>query len=332
MSAMNQKINEVGWFYHAPARKSESQEPVGVPPTSQIPGLGETEVLEQEEPREMVFRDTDTKYIRMAKMGGRKDLLRIRPNPQTKKGPVSYPRNDWFYLEDNELEDKAQREKEEVDWQFTLPEYMVHQSHGASVEGQPGESVPGRRAPYATDDQSQFSRDGHSMTDKTVRIPETRRPGYGVRSGKPAPRGPMAKLEKAKPQSSQVQGDRPRLRHQPLPSEPEAPTNMNKLLSNTYEREWHERVNKWQDKQRQHQDKTQVFTGKDRPVCSEYGNSFAVSSQKSQRRVSSGTSKGSAQVKEEEKKKEPFKMTKFKNVPARISTHQSPEILAAVGN
>ncbi|KAL8566127.1 hypothetical protein ACOMHN_005103 [Nucella lapillus] len=332
MAAMNQKLKEVGWFYHAPAKKG-SHEAVGAPPPSQIPGLGETETLEPEEPREMVFRDTDTKYIRMAKMGGRKDLLTIKPN-EMKKNAVSYPRNDWFYLADNEMEDRANKEQEEVDWQFMLPEYMVHQSRGAgpSQGGDLEGGVPMRRAPYATETQSQFSRDGFSMTDKTVKIPEVRPPGYGVRSGKPPPRGPVAKLEKAKPQSSQIQGERPRLKHQPLPHDTEEATNMNKLLANTYEREWHERVDKWQDKQQQHQEKSQTFTGNDRPVCSEYGNNYATSSQKSQRRVGSGNSKASAQKKREEPKKEPFKMSKFKNVPARISSHQSPEILAAVGN
>ena len=62
-----------GWFYHAPAKKVQKEEPVGAPPPSQIPGMWGTDApLEKEEPREMVFRDTDTKYIRMAKMGGRK--------------------------------------------------------------------------------------------------------------------------------------------------------------------------------------------------------------------------------------------------------------------
>ena len=40
------------------------------------------------------------------------DLLTIRPNPETKREPVSYPRNEWFYLEDNALEDKSKQEQE----------------------------------------------------------------------------------------------------------------------------------------------------------------------------------------------------------------------------
>ena len=46
--------------------------------------------------------------LQMAKQGGRPDLLRMRsPKPRSDK-PKGYPRNDWFYLEDNALEDKEQ--------------------------------------------------------------------------------------------------------------------------------------------------------------------------------------------------------------------------------
>lgn len=49
---------------------------------------------------------TDTKYIRLAKKGGREDLLQFKePKPRSKE-PVSYPKNDWFYLEDNRMEEQ----------------------------------------------------------------------------------------------------------------------------------------------------------------------------------------------------------------------------------
>ena len=105
------------------------------------------------------------------------------------------------------------------EWQFLHPEYMVHQPHGSTTTvNEPGaarEGVPMRGAPYATEQQSQFNRDGHSMTDKTVKLPEARPHGYGVRTCKPPPKGPKA-VDKTKPLSSQVQGERPRLKYQPL--------------------------------------------------------------------------------------------------------------------
>ena len=43
----------------------------------------------------------------MAKMGGREDLLRHRePKPKAKEA-VPYPRSDWYYLEDNKMEDNC---------------------------------------------------------------------------------------------------------------------------------------------------------------------------------------------------------------------------------
>ena len=61
-----------GWFYHAPARAKKSDDPVLYPPMSQIPGLaGDDGDQEGDLPRPL-FRDTDTKYIRLAKEGGRR--------------------------------------------------------------------------------------------------------------------------------------------------------------------------------------------------------------------------------------------------------------------
>ena len=64
----------LGWFYHAPCKKNATN-PVGAPPPSQIPGLGEIGAIQKEQPKEMVFRATDSKYIRKAKMGGIKGCV-----------------------------------------------------------------------------------------------------------------------------------------------------------------------------------------------------------------------------------------------------------------
>lgn len=344
---MNQKPNEAGWFYHAPVR-TVHREQVGAPPPSQIPGLGQIEVLEREVPKEMVFKDTDTKYIRMAKMGGRKDLLTIQPNTE-KMAPVGYHRNEWFYLEDNALADKEEKEKEQQEWQFLLPEYMVHQGYQADQpELGPSEAdgKPMRRAPYATDNKSSFYEDGTSLTDKTVRIPETMRPGYGVRSAKaPASvKGPAGAsrrqpaADRSKPLGSQVQGDKSRLRYQPLPAEKEEPVSMSKLLSNAYDKEWHDKKDTWQQKQKETLDRSKGASKAEGPARTEYNNnyskpaSFGSHKPEYHRKNSSSSNKEPAARREEEKPKEPFKLSKFKNVPSRINTHQSPEVLAAVGN
>ena len=57
------------------------------------------------------IKDTDSPYVVMAKTGGRKDLLVFKDRKPPAKEAQGYPRVDWFYLEDNRLEDQAQREQ-----------------------------------------------------------------------------------------------------------------------------------------------------------------------------------------------------------------------------
>lgn len=105
-----------GWFYHTP-NKARKAEPIMVPPASQIPGL--SAVAPEPEDQESVrgwIRDTDSDYVRLAKTGGRKDLLAYRdPKPCPDK-PKNYPRVDWFYLEDiaaKEAEKNGSKEPQE---------------------------------------------------------------------------------------------------------------------------------------------------------------------------------------------------------------------------
>ena len=65
----------------------------------------EEEAPEYESPRKNWIKESDTAYVRLAKQGGRQDLLRMRePKPKPAE-PKGYPRNDWYYLEDNRAED-----------------------------------------------------------------------------------------------------------------------------------------------------------------------------------------------------------------------------------
>ena len=60
---------------------SEPKEPVGYPPISQIPGLSHSGSQAPEETRgnHGWIRETDSAYVRLAKQGGRPDLLNMRP-------------------------------------------------------------------------------------------------------------------------------------------------------------------------------------------------------------------------------------------------------------
>jgi hypothetical protein len=68
-------------------------------------------------------------------------------------------------------------------YQFTVPEYMYHEVF--NPDAQPDAYERPRRAPFGFDNVSAFERDGKRATDKTVKLPEVIKPGYGVRSGKP---------------------------------------------------------------------------------------------------------------------------------------------------
>ncbi|XP_052812286.1 uncharacterized protein C7orf57 homolog isoform X2 [Mya arenaria] len=337
----NQNVNEAGWFYHAPARR-RSLEPVGYPAMSQIPGLAEDEGPPEEPPRSL-FRETDTKYVRLAKQGGRQNLLMMKENSGEKKPAAYYPRNEWFYLADNAMEDEAEKKKNEIEYDFLRPEYMVHEAY----KQEPGHLYERpARGPISHDKLSVFERDGGKrVTDKTVRLPEVRKPGYGVRSGKPL------RMPKHKPQSADTEpgrGPKP-LRYLPMPgsaNNKEKPK-MSKIIGYAYEREWQDEHRKWQDKQEtgkyRHQQMTNIRQVPEGFVQSEYNMSFGkptavihteVNREDCQQssRPSEGKSGYSVRQTETQRlreaklqkspEKEVFKMTRFKNIPARTESHR----------
>lgn len=65
------------WFYHIPAARPKNSSAVVVPIQSQIPGLSnipEDSITKENEQRfkRKWIRDTDSKYVKLAKAGGRK--------------------------------------------------------------------------------------------------------------------------------------------------------------------------------------------------------------------------------------------------------------------
>ncbi|CAI9716920.1 Hypothetical predicted protein [Octopus vulgaris] len=96
---------------------------------SQVPGLQ----VYDGKPSRPYFKDSDSKYVRLAKERGVKDLLK-HEETAGKPDAVPYNRVNWFYLEDNAVED-AQKKKS-VNWTFGAPEYMstVPSPHSESSE------------------------------------------------------------------------------------------------------------------------------------------------------------------------------------------------------
>ncbi|KAK2554298.1 Uncharacterized protein P5673_024306 [Acropora cervicornis] len=136
----NPHISTQDWFYHAPSRKtSTAAKPA--PPASQIPGIGglkdECANPEQDDRhfRRKWIRDTDSKYIKLAKAGGRKNLLAFRSPPTKADEPVPYPRVDWFDHdppedeESNEFQCTVKQEKQHKKpnpGYSILPDWYVH--------------------------------------------------------------------------------------------------------------------------------------------------------------------------------------------------------------
>ncbi|XP_065834987.1 uncharacterized protein C7orf57-like isoform X2 [Oscarella lobularis] len=119
------------WFYHA--SKPKSDVPVDAPAPSQIPGLdgvgpdSDDERNDEFAPQYRVF-DTDSKYVRLAKAGGRKNLLTYRDFVPKSKDPVPYPWPDWADTR-NEIDD-VEPPKHVTD--VSKPDWAVHIEHKPS--------------------------------------------------------------------------------------------------------------------------------------------------------------------------------------------------------
>lgn len=109
------------WFVHAPLKK-ESRPIVQAKPPSNIPylnGVMDTEEELAAQRPNTWFKDTDSDFIRLSKMGGRHDLLvhKVVPEKAASKEPVGYPRPAWWvdmltYTGEDEKDAKKEKELE----------------------------------------------------------------------------------------------------------------------------------------------------------------------------------------------------------------------------
>lgn len=94
------KAEDELWFVHAPL-KNEPRPIVYAQPPSNIPylnGVMDNEENMADQRKDLWFKETDSDYIKLAKMGGRHDLLVHKNSPEktTSKEPVGYPRPAWW--------------------------------------------------------------------------------------------------------------------------------------------------------------------------------------------------------------------------------------------
>lgn len=165
---MQAKGGGQAWFYHAPNKKKNTEQQA-VPPASQIPGLSVLEdTVEPQLGTRNWVRDSDSKYIKLAKGGGRKHLLSFpeKKKPQSPDGPKPYPRVEWF---DHQGITSDEQEAILANGQWEPPEYMVHLPLPEDVQQQAEvetyelgqarlegrgiqQKYEGRGVPYHTDD------------------------------------------------------------------------------------------------------------------------------------------------------------------------------------
>jgi len=89
------------------------QEPIKAPRPSQIPGLGDDGGQTSDQNRQFI-RETDSDYVKLAKRGGRSDLLHDQPNIDreteqsgVKRRLAKHTRADWFYHDDPQQNGKG---------------------------------------------------------------------------------------------------------------------------------------------------------------------------------------------------------------------------------
>ncbi|CAH8657241.1 unnamed protein product [Heterobilharzia americana] len=172
---MQANLKDIGWMYHVvPLRKNKV--PQEVPPISQIPNIGfMLEDAYPEKKHAMYFKSTDSPYVQLSKMGGRPDLLCFKENERNRGPPIPYCRCEWYYLEDNALEDN-QNATTGPKHVFKAPFYMLDSSVCSTSEN-------GITKPIVSTEPPSISTP--KKTNKFDNLP-SRRPGYAEDNRKPS--------------------------------------------------------------------------------------------------------------------------------------------------
>ncbi|XP_051020671.1 uncharacterized protein C7orf57 homolog [Acomys russatus] len=207
------------WYYHLPVKRSEKA--VGAPPASQIPGLsdlGESPNGNLPRARRYWIKETDSEYVKLAKQGGRPDLLKHFA-PGTRKGsPVAYSLPDW-YIHHSKPPTAFQREVPVV----SMPDYMVYEEFNPQ---QANGSYESRRGPFDFDMKTVWQREAEELEEnekRKVKLPAINSKNHS-KVGTP--------VSHKEPEGS-------RLSLPPMPGQKTgSPTNFSKLISNGYKDEW----------------------------------------------------------------------------------------------
>ncbi|KAM4877429.1 uncharacterized protein C7orf57 homolog isoform 1-T2 [Thomomys bottae] len=205
------------WYYHLPVKRSEKA--VDAPPASQIPGLSKLDDSHNEYlpgMRRYLIKETDSEYVKLAKQGGRPDLLTHLGPGSTTGFPVAYSLPDW-YIHHSKPATAQQREVPMV----SMPDYMVYEEFNPNYTNGSYES---RRGPFDFDMKTVWQREAEELEEKKkVKLPAIHSK-YPSKAGTPTG-------------SKDSVGNR--LSFPPMPGQKtNSPTNFSKLISNGYRDEW----------------------------------------------------------------------------------------------
>ncbi|XP_060027537.1 uncharacterized protein C7orf57 homolog isoform X2 [Erinaceus europaeus] len=148
------------WYYHLPVKRSEKA--VAAPPASQIPGLSHLRDTPNGNPfgtRRYWIKETDSEYVKLAKQGGRPDLLKHFVASGSRKGsPVAYAMPDW-YIHHNKPSTANQRQVPAV----SMPDYMVYEEFNPN---QANGSYESKRGPFDFDMKTVWQREADELEEK----------------------------------------------------------------------------------------------------------------------------------------------------------------------
>lgn len=113
--------NEDIWYcYSVRSKENDNKDtkPAQRIPISQVPDLTKEAPKESTELKELKrkFRrilETDTKYVKLAKTGGRKNLLYYRENERKNTAPKKYQVPEWYYHDDGKDKEVKELSEEE---------------------------------------------------------------------------------------------------------------------------------------------------------------------------------------------------------------------------
>ncbi|KAJ7322748.1 hypothetical protein JRQ81_019035 [Phrynocephalus forsythii] len=240
------------WYYHVPLKRSDDLPNSEAPqqPTSQIPGLGDfgdshTEVSFGG--RRKWIKDTDSEYVKLAKQGGRPDLLRhFTPTPR-KLCLGSYGAPEWY--SHHSKTSTVDESKTQIP---AVADCMTHEEFKAD---HPVNYEP-KRGPFDFDIKSVWQRDAEDKENK-----EKKEENGAPVEGSPNNTKEEIKLPVITPRyphrtpqpvtTKEFHGGN-RLYFPPMPAHKKnEPVNFSKLISNGYGDEWLQQRDEWEKKNSQ---------------------------------------------------------------------------------